>query len=85
MTRWSLRAVIVSLYNANRHGGWFLQYDKNHSGALEFEELHAVLADLGILVRHLLNLHTIICTLWPASHYIAYHVHRNVEIVSQSY
>lgn len=27
-----------------------LQYDKNHSGALEFEELHAVLADLGILV-----------------------------------
>ena len=27
-----------------------LQYDKNRSGALEFEELHAVLADLGIMV-----------------------------------
>lgn len=27
-----------------------LQYDKNRSGALEFEELHAVLADLGIVV-----------------------------------
>lgn len=30
-----------------------MQYDKNHSGALEFEELHAVLADLGILVSPL--------------------------------
>ena len=28
-----------------------LQYDRNQSGALEIEELHAVLADLGILVR----------------------------------
>ena len=27
-----------------------MQYDKNRSGALEFEELHAVLADLGIMV-----------------------------------
>ena len=27
-----------------------LQYDKNHSGALEFEELRSVLADLGMLV-----------------------------------
>ena len=27
-----------------------LQYDKNRSGALELEELHAVLADLGIMV-----------------------------------
>jgi len=30
---------------------WQLQYDKNKSGALEFEELHAVLADLGIMVN----------------------------------
>ena len=28
-----------------------LQYDRNRSGALEIEELHAVLADLGIMVR----------------------------------
>ena len=27
-----------------------LQYDRNRSGALEIEELHAVLADLGIMV-----------------------------------
>jgi hypothetical protein len=27
-----------------------VQYDKNHSGALEFEELRSVLADLGLLV-----------------------------------
>lgn len=27
-----------------------LQYDRNRSGALELEELHAVLADLGIMV-----------------------------------
>lgn len=33
---------------ADEVGG--LQYDKNQSGALEFEELHAVLADLGIMV-----------------------------------
>lgn len=33
---------------ADKVGG--LQYDKNRSGALEFEELHAVLADLGIMV-----------------------------------
>ena len=42
------------------HGSWdskfltsnmVVQYDKNHSGALEFEELRSVLADLGMLVR----------------------------------
>jgi len=27
-----------------------VQYDKNRSGALEFEELRSVLADLGMLV-----------------------------------
>ena len=27
------------------------QYDKNRSGALEFEELRSVLGDLGMLVR----------------------------------
>lgn len=32
-----------------------LQYDRNRSGALELEELHAVLADLGIMVSSGLN------------------------------
>ncbi len=27
------------------------QYDKNHSGALELDEFHHVLADLGMLVN----------------------------------
>lgn len=29
-----------------------LQYDKNRTGALEFEELRSVLGDLGVLVSH---------------------------------
>ena len=46
----------AGLQNKNKHEDkklllMLLQYDKNHSGALEFEELHAVLADLGILVK----------------------------------
>ena len=51
---------------------WCLQYDKNHSGALEFEELHAVLADLGILVRH-----CSVCTLSSVHsglHHITLHI-----------
>ena len=36
---------------SSAHELGFLQYDKNQSGALEFEELRSVLADLGLLVR----------------------------------
>ena len=35
----------------------FLQYDKNRSGALEFDELRSALGDLGILVRTTCWLH----------------------------
>ena len=51
----ALASWLSSLHFVSHMHQWIynvcgLQYDKNRSGALEFEELHAVLADLGIMV-----------------------------------